>query len=90
MYVGSTWNLRERIQQHYNFLKLGKSLPKIQSAYDKSQSFSVYFIMRVKEGNKRDTLTAEHFVASLLRPELNSSKPRGEHIDIDNYTWQVF
>lgn len=89
LYVGSTWNLRERIQQHYSFLKLGKSLPKVQAAYDKVQSFSVYLIMRINEGDKCETLTAEHLVVSLLTPELNSSKPRGAHIDINNYFWQV-
>lgn len=71
-YIGSTWNLKNRINNYITALPNGKYNAKsVQEAYDKNQSIIVYIMERIIIGDIR---VREQFYINLINPTLNTLK----------------
>lgn len=71
-YIGSTYNIKNRITNYVNSLPYGKYKAKaIQEAYDKSPAIIVYIMERIVTGDIR---VREQFYINLISPTLNTAK----------------
>lgn len=75
IYIGSSWNLKERILSWTrNFLHAQSLSDTLRVAFDENRSFIVYILERVIIGDIR---VREQFYINLLHPSLNSYKTVG-------------
>lgn len=71
-YVGSTWNIHDRINNYVTTLPKGNYAAKaVQDAYNKSNSFVCYILERIVIGDIR---VREQFYINLIKPSLNTLK----------------
>ena len=69
-YIGSTWNIKNRINGYVTSLPNGKYQAKlVQSAYDKNDCIVIYLLERIIVGDLR---RREQFYINLIHPTLNS------------------
>lgn len=71
-YVGSTWNIHDRINNYVSTLPKGNySAKAVQDAYSKANSFVCYILERIVIGDIR---VREQFYINLIKPSLNALK----------------
>lgn len=71
-YVGSTWDIRNRINNYITTLPKGNYNAKsVQDAYNKVNSFVCYILERIIIGDIR---VREQFYINLIKPSLNTFK----------------
>lgn len=71
-YIGSTWNLKNRVNNYITALPKGEYNAKsVQNAYNRNQSIIVYIIERIIIGDIR---VREQFYINLINPTLNTFK----------------
>lgn len=71
-YIGSTWNIKNRINGYIATLPNGKYNAKsVQEAYNKSDAFICFIVERIVVGDIR---VREQFYINLINPTLNTLK----------------
>lgn len=71
-YIGSTWNLKNMVNNYITALPKGEYNAKsVQNAYNRNQSIIVYIIERIIIGDIR---VREQFYINLINPTLNTFK----------------
>ena len=85
LYVGSSHDVRRRINHHFYLLKNNRHYSKrIQDAYNKTKAFKAFIVMRCSTFER----SAEQMIIRLLQPSLNTVTPMGKNERYNNIIWQ--